>query len=214
MISFKQFISESQEFDLEKFKTDCAFMLSQLKGNKGRDLLFHGTTDGPKGEWEIRTFRERQKPRDSDDYMHAQVNKMFTDMFGAPARNWLFTTGRSDDARIYGKTLEGVLVIFPIGEFEWLCGLDEDLQDLTGWHTRVSGQLMSVAKDLSYDERQIQATNHMVSRMRHMHWLHNERLVECIRSDHEIHVKCNKFYAFKMLEPTFTDIIHPFLKTL
>lgn len=214
MISFKQFISESQEFDLEKFKTDCAFMLSQLKGSKGRDLLFHGTTDRPKGEWEIRTFRERQKPRDSDDYMHAQVNKVFTDMFGSPARNWLFTTGTSNNARIYGKTLEGVLVIFPIGEFEWLCGLDEDLQDLTGWHTRVSVQLMSAAKEWSYDERQIQATNHMVSRMRHMNWLHNERLVECIRSGNEIHLKCDKFYAIKLSTALWAEVVAPFMKTL
>ena len=214
MISFKQFISEQKNFNLEKFKTDCAFMLTQLKGSKGNDLLFHGTTNSPKGEWEIRTFKQRTKPRDSSNYLHDKVNELFTDMFGSPARNWLFTTGILNEARVYGKTLEGVLVIFPIGKFEWLCGLDEDLRDLTGWHTRVTRQLMDTAKELTYDERQIQAANYIVSRMRHMRWLHNEKLIECIRSGHEIHVKCNKFYAFKVLEPTFTDIVHPFLKTL
>jgi hypothetical protein len=105
-------------------------------------------------------------------------------------------------------------VIFPIGEFEWLCGLDEDLQDLTGWHTRVSVQLMSAAKEWSYDERQIQATNHMVSRMRHMNWLHNERLVECIRSGNEIHLKCDKFYAIKLSTALWAEVVAPFMKTL
>jgi hypothetical protein len=214
MISFKQFITEGKTFDLERFKTDCAFMLEQLKGSKGQHLLYHGTMRYPKGDWEIRNFKERAKPRDSDVYLHTQVNKLFTDMFGGPARNWLFTTGNVNDAYVYGKTFDGVLVIFPIGKFEWLCGLDQDLSDITGWHSRVFVQMTNTSRNLPYEKRLNNATDYLVSKMRHMHWLHNEKLIECIKSGNEIHVKCERFYAFKLGGYVFTDIVKPFLETL
>jgi hypothetical protein len=43
MKTFRQYIQEANEsFDLDKFKKDCDFFLTKLKGTHGKDLLYHG----------------------------------------------------------------------------------------------------------------------------------------------------------------------------
>lgn len=216
MISFKDFITEGKDFNLEKFKKDCAPFLSHLRGESGKTVLYHGTINYPKGTWEIRSFTERTKPRDSSREVHDAANSFFKDRFGIEARNWLFTTGRARDAHLYAKTADGVLAIFPIGNFEWICSTDKNAHDLTGTYSRIVTDVMiaDVTNSLSYDERHKVALNDMVKRLRLMKWYHNTELERCAESENEIMLKCDRFYAFKYLEEPFTNIVKPFLETL
>ncbi len=216
MITFKQFITEESSFDLEKFKKDCAPFLSHLKGQDGKAVLYHGTTNYPRGTWDVRSFKERTKPRDSSKDLHKALNEFFKDKFGIEPRNWLFSTGFPNEARVYSRSNDGVLAIFPIGEFEWICGLDDDLRDLTGWHSRLRSDIMvaDVKNKISWDQRHKMATDFMMKKMGLMNWKHNTDLVECIKSDNEVMLKCSKFYAFQYLEEPFTNVVKPFLETL
>jgi hypothetical protein len=212
MKTFKQYIQEAdQSFDLDRFKKDCDFLLTKLKGTHGKDLLYHGTPDLPDGDFEIRQFKERKWPKDSTKYTHAQLNKMFTEKFGVKARNWLFVTGDLKATFNYGINEKGVLVIFPIGKFNWVCGLDDDLRDLYELHVKIWRGLDS---KLGVTERDNLATDIMIDEIKNMNWVHNERLTDCINSYNEIHIECEKFYAFKYTSPTFNKIVKPFLETL
>lgn len=212
MKTFKQFITEQQEFDLEQFKKDCAFVLEQLAGTKGKKLLYHGTTTNISDDFDVFQFRARTKPRDSTRSMHDRLNSFFTDQFGGPIRNWMFVTGRKNDALMYGY----VHAIFPIGEFDWVCGLDDDLHDLAGWHSMLSAQIFNAdtTRKLAYDQRDVLATDHMINKMRHQKWKHNEDLVKCISSNNEIHFKTKQYYQFRLDGNTFENEVLPFLKTL
>lgn len=209
MITFKQFLVEEESFDIEKFKTDCAFMLEQLKGKPAHRILWHGSKDITTKNFEIRTWRERTKPRDSIQTYHDALNKFFTEKFGSPVRNWLFTTGNYDDAHNYaGNSSLQPVAIFPIGKFEWVNGVDKDLRDMTGWHTRVSTEVMTSDPKgkISDDEVNQLATNFIVKKLMHMKWRHNTNLSAAIWSKNEIMIKCDKFYAFNPHGPAFKKV--------
>jgi hypothetical protein len=213
MKTFKQYIQEANEsFDLDKFKKDCDFFLTKLKGTHGKDLLYHGTHNLPNGDFEIRQFQERRLPKDSTKYTHDQLNKMFTEKFGVNARNWLFVTGNLKTTFTYGTDEKGVLVIFPIGKFNWVCGLDEDLSDLFILHKRIRHDFTN--PNLGMTKKDKLATDIMIDGIKNMNWVYNDRLLDCINSNNEIHIECDKFYAFKYTSPTFNKIVKPFLETL
>jgi hypothetical protein len=201
MISFKQFLSESEKFDLEKFKKDCADYLGMLKGTHGKNLLYRGSQDTP-SDFKIETWKEREGPRDSSFTMHDGINKYLEDKFGVPARDWMFCTGRANDAAMYSQSRKDATVIFPIGEFEWLAALDDDARDMTGFYNRCGGK-----KDPTYDNPEIEKGNKLaVELMKHKmekwHWRDSEDIVGCIKSNNEIMFRCDKFYAFNYLGPT------------
>jgi hypothetical protein len=212
MKTFRQYIQEADQiFDLDKFKEDCNFFLTKLKGTHGKNLLYHGTHKLPSGDFEIRQFQERTGPKDSTKYSHDQLNKMFVKKFGVKARNWLFVTGRLSYAFDYAKNENGMLVIFPIGKFNWVCGLDKDLHDLYELHETIWKE---TDPKLSTTKRNNLATDIMIDKIKNMNWVYNERFIDCINSNNEIHIECEKFYAFKYSSPTFNKIVKPFLKTL
>jgi hypothetical protein len=212
MKTFRQYIQEANEsFDLDKFKKDCDFFLTKLKGTHGKDLLYHGTRDLPNGDFEIRQFKERTGPKDSTKYTHNQLNKMFTEKFGVKPRNWLFVTGDLISTFNYGIDKRGVLVIFPIGKFNWVCGLDDDLRDLFKLHKKI---WVKPDPRLSATKRNNLATDIMIDEIKNMNWVYNEKIIDCINSYNEIHIECEKFYAFKYTSTTFNEIVKPFLETL
>jgi hypothetical protein len=188
--------------------------LTKLKGTHGKDLLYHGTHNLPDGDFEIRQFQKRTGPKDSTKYTHDQLNKMFTEKFGVKARNWLFVTGdlKATFTYTHGTDENGVLVIFPIGKFNWVCGLDDDLRDLFILHGRIRDDFTNHI--LSTTKKDNLATDIMIDEIKNMNWVHNERLTDCINSYNEIHIECEKFYAIEYTSPTFNKIVKPFLETL
>lgn len=207
MISFKQFITEGAAFDLEKFKTDCAFILSELKG--GNKLLWHGTDTAPP-DWQIKQWKERTEPRDSSKVAHDQFNSLFTKMFGFPIRNWLFTTSYERDAAQYDSLVSKACAIFPIGKFDWVQGQDDNLRDLSMWHARelnLLGHRLPTKDSLSADEKQIIITDMLLKKIPNMKWKHNTDFDGCLHLDNEIMIKCDKFYLINGKSPTLRLIL-------
>jgi hypothetical protein len=200
---FKEFLSESNDFDLEKFKVDCRFYLEQMNGIN--NFLFHGTKRSPT-DFKIGIFKEREGPRDSPHGLHAGVNSVFQKNFGFPFRNGLFTTSCKSDARVYGE----LNVIFPIGKFEWLCNTGSDFTDLTlmlGHSDLVPGmKLMDPARVDIANANLIEIVE------KSKDWLHNTDLVKCVESENEIMLKCDKYYSFNFIQDTFQDVVAPFIK--
>lgn len=202
MISFKQFLSESEKFDFEKFKKDCSEYLGMLKGTHGKCMLYRGARYAPQ-DYHIEEWKEREGPRDSSLTMHDGINEYLEDKFGVPARDWMFCTGVYNDAAIYSSGRKDAMVIFPIGDFEWLAATDEDARDMTGFYNRCGGR-----KDPTYDapaitEKNKQAVEIMKHKMEKWHWKDSEDIVGCIKSDNEIMFRCDKFYAFNYTGTTY-----------
>jgi hypothetical protein len=209
--TFKSFLIEGPKFNLEKFKKDCAPFLTTLKKSHGSWGLYHGTKNYP-DDFRIVDWKPRSGPRDSDREMHRRVNEFFVEKFGAPIRDWLFTSSNPDMAQLYAGFRAPICEVFPIGNFEWLQGDHADLHDMTGWHSRMEAEIKVADKDnkISYDERSILATNYMINKMRHMKWRFNTDLETCLQHDNEIMIKCDKFYLVKWQGPAF-DAINEYL---
>lgn len=210
MKTFKTFLNEGAHFDLQQFEKDCAFLLNQLKGTGGSKLLYRGTESGGMADWEIRDFRMRAKPRDSSQNLHDRLNDFFVDLIGEPIRNWMFVTGSSADARGYGKPY----IIFPIGEFEWVCNADvgkNGISDMYGTTSYLAGKIFAADKENKYscDQRQLMATDMLIKKLPHTRWNVNERLEECIESTNEIHLKCKRYYKIDAKSDLYYDVIKP-----
>ena len=196
-MKFSEFLIESKNFDFEKFKTDCEYFLSLLKGTHGMYLMYRGAYDTP-NDYRIQTWKERTQPRDSTVHLHTEMNEFFQDFLGAPIRNWTFATGRKEDASIFSPKKGIVSVVFPIGKFEWASADNEDGHDLTGFYDRCVGAVRSnlATKDLPYDEKIDIAIDMMKHKMEKWDWRMNKDFVDCLTGQNEIMFKCDKYYAF------------------
>jgi hypothetical protein len=195
---FKEFLTEGSKFNLEKFKTDCAFTLDQLKGSAGKYLMYRGQPAGTK-DWEITAWKGRTEPRNTPKIAHTLLNDFFTKKFGAPVRNWMFATGRKDTAQTYSG-VQPIDIIFPIGKFEWVSCSDPDLYDLTIAlnHQRWRINAVDVDNKISYDEKNELAANALIKSMDAADWYHNTDLVDAIKAEGEIMFKCSRFYQFSL----------------
>ena len=205
---FTQFVLEKEQFDLEKFKKNCAFYLEQMEGHNG--YLFHGSKSTPR-DYAMKAFVPREAPRDSPNKLHNEVNDFLEKKFHYPFRNGLFTTGRYSAALGYGT----VGVIFPIGKFEWLCNTERQFHDLTGAYETNVDLLRANNPELGYDERSEQAADMTLAKLKASKmWNHNANLPHCIQSKNEIMIKCNSYYVFNYEGKTFQNIISPYTDNL
>lgn len=210
---FKEFITEGQKFNLEKFKSDCAFTLDQLGENIGSRLMYRGQMN-PGDEWSIDTWKGRTAPRNTHRAVHDSLNVYFEKKFGAPIRNWMFASGNRESAQTYaGRGFPDV--IFPIGKFEWVSTPDPDLYDLTIAvnHQQYLVKRADVDNKLTLDESYELATNALIKQMDKAKWFHNSNLLDTILSEGEIMFKCNKYYKFSIVGDTWNskemqDFIH------
>lgn len=192
MISFKQFLTEASAFDVEKFYSDCKFTLDFLPDD-GKTFLYHGTKSPP-STWEIKQWKPRVNPRNTPMLVHNKLNNIFSAQFGEPIRNWLFCTGRVDDAFMYGTPT----IIFPIGKFDWVCAQNSDLYDLTTAFILFrdnAREELGLGKPAEVNDLALANLSDLISDSK---WWHNEHLFKCLVSSHEIMLKCDKFYSFNL----------------
>ena len=213
--TFKTYIREAgqaESFSLDDFKRNCKPFLEKIRGLNGTHQLYHGS-GSPPPDFEIRTFRERKGPRDSPIELHDAFNKFFTRKFGVPARNWLFTTGSRSYASQYARGGQGLLAVFPIGDFQWLSGLDAELSDLTEWYFSVKDEISDeYASPAQYSSEIVSKTiDQMVSEADTLTWKFNTDLIKCIEKRNEIMLKSQKYYVFSVIAPTYTKHVLPFL---
>lgn len=207
MKTFKQFLLEASDLEIERFKTDCAFVLEQLKGSHGSALLYRGSASPP-ADWDIRTWERRAKPRDTMRVYHDAMNEWFKDRMGDEVRNWMFCTGFAPSAAPYAKG-KPISVIFPIGHFEWVCSQDTALTDMTDY---IANLQHAVQKDLevgleqddlgetdweAYDDAvEAETIKQLTSKLSSTKFWKSTNLLDCIRSKTEIMFKCNRYYCF------------------
>jgi hypothetical protein len=219
---FKQFINEgdSATFDLEKFKKDCAPFLSELKGQRGNLILYHGTGDSI-NNFEIRKFRERTDPKDMPNQVHRMLNDYFTATYGAPIRNWMFLTGSPHQAEDYG----GLTAIFPIGDFQYLGSTDREFHDLTELHTRIwyrekQKKNVNGTEALSLKEILEKTGQLLINDIKSSKWYFNEQLTQqLLPCENEIMFKCDSFYIISVngqdhRRAVWDDQILPYLESL
>jgi len=204
MKTFKQFLSESHQFEIERFKTDCALFLEQLKGSHGSALLYRGSAFPPT-DWDIREWERRTKPRDTLRVYHDAMNEWYKDRMGDEVRNWMFCTGSAPRAQPYaGWTGKPISVIFPIGHVEWVCSRDPELTDMTDYIANLEHE---VQKDLAagiededqgedQDAIETETIKRLTNKLSSTKFWRSTNLLDCIHSQIEIMFKCDKYYCF------------------
>lgn len=198
---------EQQSFDLEKFKEDCAPFLKEMKGTNS--YPYHGTYNASPADYEVRTFKERTAPRDTPKDIHSDLNTHFKSKYGHEIRNWMFITSSTRDARAYGH----LHVIFPIGpnyHYAW-SPFVEDMTTHRLIHVSQSQRDKEV-EHLPYDERIDHADEKFLTDIETINFKVDTDLKEALESGHEIHLKCERFYIFTCLAPTFENVINPFIR--
>lgn len=202
---FKDFLTEDEAFDLEKFKKDCAYFFEQTDG---KAVMWHGTKNAP-SDWKINRFTHRQGPRDSSRFLHDSLNKFFEEKFNYPFRNGLFVSGVKTVASVYGTRC----AIFPIGKFYWLSTANKSYADMTNVFTRFREKAKQSANEFDYDEIQEVAWELMKDKLQKLEWVYNENLLYAIDSGAEVMLVCDKFYTFNFVGDTYQEIVEPYLKT-
>lgn len=202
MKSFKEFLKTSNEFDLDKFKKDCRFVLSQMKSSD--DLMYHGTRRY-RDNYSIETFKPRSTPRDTPLNVHKQINSYFYDTFGDDMRNRLFVTGELIQAQDYGGGM--VQAIFPIGKFEWFCY--PNIKDLTGKIGGIKDSATFAGQENLITDKYV--ADKLILLLKNEHPIINTDFSKAINSRAEIMIKCEKYYQINLDDKLFKNIIKPFL---
>lgn len=212
MISFKQFINEEKAFDLEQFKKDCSYALSLMDT---AHLLYRGIgSDDELDSVAINKWYERLGPLTTNQKVHDAMNKTFKEMFGHPIRNWMFCSGQISTAREYADFKSNVYAIFPIGKFEWVCSKNPDFSDMTGLLQMHMSKLHAVKpRDIALNswltpnERLELIIPKMIKLAKESEWWHNKDLKQCIASENEIMVKCDRYYRISITSPEFKEVL-------
>lgn len=211
MISFKQFLTENDDFNLEKFKSDCEFFLSKVNG--ANSLLWRGIRGSP-NDYSVNTFTQRTRPVDMRLDIHTFLNAYYKQKIGFPIRNWLFTTGNEKVADQYVVNYsDKPSAIFPIGQFSWFCFKDKKLKDLWVYIDDIKSRIDMVFKNKKaatfefYDSLELALDSAE-------YWF-NTDLQKCINSGNEIMILCDKYYVFNTNpdneSSAFNTKVYPYL---
>jgi hypothetical protein len=192
---------------IEKFKSDCAPFLKDMKG--AETLPYHGSFSDF-SDYEIRTFKPRSGPRDTNPILHKEINAVLHDRFDhEDIRNWMFITGSTGVARQYGKRH----AVFPIGSnyhYVW----SPFVEDMSTHHTTHMDRANAdeKVKHLPYDARREYANNTFLDDVATTPFKIDTDLKDGLDSFNEIHLKCERFYLFLCDGPTFENVINPFIR--
>lgn len=187
---FKDYLLERFDpaFDEDKFKEECAFYFEQMNGRKL--LMLHGTDEEVIPGKRL-SFRQRDKPRDSNENLHDLANDLMEEKFGKPFRNGLFVTGKKSFASEFGRN---TAFIVPIGKFEWLSS--PDIRDLTFVYTRHLYK-NGIPLDYSLKLWNKEAGDATLEDMKKARWYHNMDLPKCLEGLSETMLWCPAgFYTF------------------
>lgn len=201
-----ELMSRFESFDLDKFKTDCAPFLNELKGAKS--LPYHGTYVKTE-DWDIREFKPREGPRDMSKHVYDGINAITKKKFGHEIRKWMFITGNAKDARMYGP----LHVVFPIGSnYHYVWSNVDDLHSLS-YQYRERARADKDLLHLDWNERNAHGDEQFLHAVdNYIPFKVDEALPAALASDNEIHLSCEKFYIFNVYGSAFETAVEPFLK--
>lgn len=109
-----KFLSLSKE--MEKIKKDSKEMDQDaaIRLAFSDKVILHGSPRSNIGEFKYISFKERDQPKDTSEFIHNYVNKLSKKMYGHRIRNGMFVTTKTKSASGYGS----VYVIFPLGDYK------------------------------------------------------------------------------------------------
>lgn len=181
-------IEDTNKVDISMIKRDCKKWLDFSKGL----FVYRGIKIHDKIV-RIDTNKNR-KPKDTPLNLHKKIDEIFYKKFGwKPRSEGVFCTGNISTANLYGE----IYVIFPIGDFEILWSEEvEDLYIKSGtfsMYASMLDQLISafMLKDSSHysDEKGMK---------RLVDTYKNKDLYGAIKSENEIMIKCDQYYAISV----------------
>lgn len=187
MISFKQFITEEQEFDFDKFLADCKPFFEEIKGIDWRYLPYHGTKNVP-DDWRILKHKVRAEPRDTNRFIHDFVNDYLEKKFKWRAReDGIFVTGRYAVAAIY----YGVAThIIPVGKYQYIWS--PQIEDFTSWVQSFTDRSMLKNELIEL----------ITSKLNKLDFKTDD-IKNALTTENEIIIKADSYYQF-MWGPNFT----------
>lgn len=203
MITFKQFINEGTNFDLDKFTQECDFFLSNIKGTNS--LLWRGVTIPPR-DYSILQFIGRTKTLDMPQNIHTFLNSYYKERIGYPIRNWMFGTGNRNEAKQY--TGREPSLLFPIGNFSWFCFKDRELKDLWLYIDRIANRINKAIVDEKEATFQLYAS--LEDALDNAEYWFNEDLKACLESGNEVMINCKEYYLFNPYK-SFDEYVSPYL---
>ena len=174
---------------VELIKQDCGPFLQQAKG----EYLYRGlgTETDPFVGNSIRL--KNRTPKDVPLLLHNNINKFFNKKFGSPFRNAMFCSGDIHFADFYGK----IYVVFPIGKFEFLWSTDVD--DLFMSWDEYDPSLSPDFKQLSQESQEIDFKDAIKTFLKDTKNTYiNDNLAQAIKSNNEIMIRCERYYAVKL----------------
>lgn len=172
---------------METLSKDCKPFLNLIGSQVTKYKLYRGINTRRMREGMPSLIRKQirlddRRPMSSAQEKHDRYNHFFEEVFGAPFRNSLFATGSFKMAQFYGTPL----MVFPIGEFDWLWS--QDINDLAldiPWPAM--GGFVNVPPSQEVVDRVLGEANYSI----------NTNFTGAIESGNEIMIRCKEYYAVK-----------------
>lgn len=193
MITFKQFLSEQeiQNFS-ELIRKNCSQFLDEsgyagflLRGVKGlSDIQSYTALDieGNEMEYGIKTVRQDRKPLDFTRQRHEIIDEWFVEKFGIRARSQCMFAGGNRIAKSELEHYGTPCVVFPIGEFKYI------------WSPEV-GDLFG-KMNIPWGDRTEEEWTEETYKWLDVQQYQTDGLDKAVRTNNEIMVKCDRYYAF------------------
>lgn len=192
---------------------DCSFFLRQVDNPPaGPDSILFRGLNSEEAFTRIIVPKQR-KPKDSTAPFHQAYDRFFMEEFGKPYRSVsVFCTGKEQEARSYGSPY----AIFPIGEFDFcyspvIADLFGHIEDSPSRTQAIIATAEPEWANLFYDNpdayiddfgtmiRSEPVQQAFVDYLRkHGRYAENSDLSTAIRSQKEIMVACNSYYAVSL----------------
>jgi hypothetical protein len=199
MITFKQYLSEDGESNEVKdlIESHCGPFLEQ---SHGAGFLYRGVKDfnrldydvvklydGTKTTYATKTVRQDRIPLNTRRQVHKWIDEWFEKNLGFKARTSTMFAFGEIKRRTYLAQYGTPCVVFPIGPIRF------------AWSPKVRDLFISLP------DEQWTSQGHEGEELKKMIWewlddhdYQTTDLAAAIRSEHEIMIQCDKYYAFEM----------------
>jgi len=168
---------------IKRIRQDCEPYLNAINYDVMEYKLYRGMrgTDAPYATGRVRL--DDRKPMATGIDKHEAINKYFTEKYGEPFRNALFTSAKANFAADYGN----LFLVFPTGDFTFVWS--EEVEDLYNYE-----HVLDEALD---DDRENPGGEFFKAAMDHYNY-HNSDLQSAIESGMEIMIRTPVYYGINL----------------
>jgi len=153
--------------------------------------LFRGISNAPSSIVHKRVRLDKRKTKAMSPKLADNINKYFTDMYGAPFRNAMLCTGDGRHARKFGR----LFYVFPVGDFKFLWNEAVDDFNFAFNNFRKSDAMQGVKHPFGADF--VEYHTRFLKYITEIDW-HSIDLKSAMHSDAEIMIRCNSYYGINV----------------